>query len=155
MLALATSKVERVVRSAVLKPDHREQVLGALLHLLLAQPEASRAEADLVRDRRREDLVVRILVAVADLARELDGPLVFDDFTADLDVTLRGSKQAVEMLGHGGLAGAVLPDDGDEVSFHDLKIDFGDGYSTIGIGEAQSTCAKDGAHEESPAAANS
>jgi len=75
--------------------------------------------------------MIGVLEEIADFLCQLPHALTSCVLPQDEDPAASGTQQAVEMLDQGGLAGAVLADDGQEVAGLDAQIHSRQGWGGI------------------------
>src|SRR5450759_3256538 len=112
----------------VVQPGHFQCPVDSGPQFVPRHAEVLRAEGHVLLDYGGDDLVVR------DLKHHADGRANGDDVVgllgvqaANEHVALCGEQQGVEVFGQGGLAGAVVADDGKILAREHVDADVGEG----------------------------
>lgn len=102
-----------------------------------AHTEIGRAERDVLRDGRHEQLVVGVLEHQPDPSADVLNRLAVQRDTADLDRTGRGGEHTVEVQHQRGLTRAVGAQDGDPLAGCDGEVDMVERDLPVGVDVAQ------------------
>ena len=111
-----------------------------LAHLILRQAHVQGAKGHILKDGRREKLVVRVLENETDFGPHSPDRSVTHAQTGHLQpvpVLRPSAERAVEMQKQGGFAGPIRPDDGHLLARSDGQVDVVQCLPPVGVGKGQ------------------
>ena len=118
-------------------PDPGQGLLHPLFHLIPGQAQIQRAKGHIVKHRRHEELVVRVLEHHAHRAPDLRQSGGGQGKIPDADRPLAGCQIPVQMQEQGGLARPVGADDRHRLAMGDPEGNTPQRFGAIGIDMTQ------------------